>query len=208
MIASTSLYVYHPKWGDSSKNWLSYYFPILLQVAIFFLWICRFSCIAQIQLPFCHLLTLSMATWPEEPHFDGIKSISFLPCGLYFPPDSSFLKKIYFFIWERECEQEGGAEERENLKQTPCSELNPMTLRSWPVLKSRVGWLTDWATRVPQNIFINIPICSPHPSCPYTTASVLSYIQAKLALCLQLSCWLKDEIKAHYSGMQGPCFTT
>jgi len=60
------------------------------------------------------------------------------------------------FIWERKrvCKCGGGAE-GENPEQTPhwVGEphvgLDPMTPRSWPELKPRVGCSTDWATQVP-----------------------------------------------------------
>ena len=49
---------------------------------------------------------------------------------------------------------EGGrGRERENLKQTLCPAqswtLDLTILRSWPKLKSRIGYLTDWATQAP-----------------------------------------------------------
>ena len=34
--------------------------------------------------------------------------------------------------------------------------LDPMTLRSWPELKSRVGRLTDCATQVPPTHFLKL----------------------------------------------------
>ena len=67
-----------------------------------------------------------------------------------------FFFKIYLLIWERErmCKQAEG--EGETLKQTPCwawspnAGPDPMTLRSWSELKSRVGCSADWATQAPQ----------------------------------------------------------
>ena len=80
---------------------------------------------------------------------------------------------LFIYLGERdrkwEWERKGGvqrARERENPRQTlprawglmqgPMgdymglqAELDPMTLRSWPELESRVGHLMDWATQVP-----------------------------------------------------------
>ena len=72
-----------------------------------------------------------------------------------------------FNLWERvgasmsEQVGRGGAEEgeREILKQAPWSSISPWdlsrlrsTLRSWPEPKSRVRYLTYWATQAPMNL--------------------------------------------------------
>ena len=70
-----------------------------------------------------------------------------------------FYLLMYFYFRERAhvCASEGEGQrrkERENLKQAalsvePFISLDLRSLRSWPKGKSRVGYLTNWATQMP-----------------------------------------------------------
>ena len=76
--------------------------------------------------------------------------------------------KIYIFQRESVCERvEGRGRGRESSSRLPSKlgaemELDLKTTRSWPELKSRVRWLTDWATQEPfqSDIFRELFCCS------------------------------------------------
>ena len=72
-------------------------------------------------------------------------------------PDLTDIYIYTLFIWEREHmwtgeqqrEKERKPQADSTLSTEPDTELDFMTPRSWPELKSRVGCSTDWATRNP-----------------------------------------------------------
>ena len=102
--------------------------------------------------------------------------------SLLFCPSHNFIYFLIFkeivFISERQWDICQG--EKQWDKKTPCwaqsTGLNPMTLRSWPGLKSRVRWSNDWATQAPL-VSWNVLVTSCFSALYYQKTTILSEIK-------------------------------
>ena len=67
----------------------------------------------------------------------------------------------------RQRERERGNKADSSLSMQPTTGLDTRTLRSWPELKPRVEYSTDWATQVPSKIYFNVTFnVGLHPRSP------------------------------------------
>ena len=100
--------------------------------------------------------------WPVSANVHAGTSTHAVSCWCLLPRVGDMFYRIYYFklslnIWfvysfERERERGGGGAEGEGqadsmLSMKPDARLNPMTLRSWPELKSRIKHSVYWATQ-------------------------------------------------------------